>query len=100
MSLLSDIRLIATTTQISGDGHLPSTASSPDSSDSTRFDSLEVYLVSYTAKLNLTVSQGPGLLTQEPGSTVKHINWLIDTCIESGNYNVYKALFSSTFHVF
>ncbi|KAJ3528148.1 hypothetical protein NM688_g8034 [Phlebia brevispora] len=73
---------------ISGDGHLPSSASTPGSSDSTRFDSLEVYLISYTNSFNLTVSSGSGLLTQEAGSTVKHIDWLIDPCIQSGNYNL------------
>lgn len=73
---------------ISGDGHLPMDAASPGSSSPTHFDSLEVYLTSYAAQFNLTVSSGPGLLTQESGSTVKHINWLIDACIPSGNYNV------------
>lgn len=74
--------------QISGDGRLAQSASIPGSGQSTRFDSLEVYLVSYETSLNLTVSQGPTLLTQESGSTVKHINWLIDSCVASGNYNV------------
>ncbi|KAJ3480935.1 hypothetical protein NLI96_g8011 [Meripilus lineatus] len=73
---------------ISGDGRLAQSASIPGSGQSTRFDSLEVYLVSYETSLNLTVSQGPTLLTQESGSTVKHINWLIDSCVASGNYNL------------
>lgn len=72
---------------ISGDGHLPAD-SGPGSSSATHFDSLEVYLTSYATTFNLTVSSGPGLLTQEPGSTVKHVNWLIDSCVPSGNYNV------------
>ena len=74
--------------QISGDGHLSQSASIPGSGQSTRFDSLEVYLVSYQTSLNMTISQGTGLLTQESGSTVKHINWVIDPCISPGNYNV------------
>lgn len=73
---------------ISGDGHLPQSASIPGSGQSTRFDSLEVYLVSYQTSSNLTVSQGPSLLTQESGSTVKHINWVIDPCVAPGNYNL------------
>ncbi|KAL4251719.1 hypothetical protein ABKN59_004528 [Abortiporus biennis] len=73
---------------ISGDGHLDQAASTPNSGLATSFDSLEIYLVSYETKLNLTVSQGPGLLTQETGSTVKHLNWLIDTCVPSGDYNL------------
>ncbi|EKM55434.1 uncharacterized protein PHACADRAFT_173548 [Phanerochaete carnosa HHB-10118-sp] len=72
---------------ISGDGHLPAD-SGPGSSSATHFDSLEIYLTSYATSLNLTVSSGPVLLTQEPGSTVKHVNWLIDSCIPSGNYNL------------
>lgn len=73
---------------ISGDGHLPMDSSGPGSSSPTHFDSLEIYLTSYATSFNLTVSSGPNLLTQEPGSTVKHVNWLIDSCIPSGNYNV------------
>ncbi|KAF7792998.1 hypothetical protein EIP86_004103 [Pleurotus ostreatoroseus] len=74
--------------QISGDGHLPTSASTPGSSDATRYDSLEVYLTSFADSFNLTVSSGSGLLEQEQGSTVKHINWLIDSCVPSGNYNL------------
>ncbi|KIP09144.1 hypothetical protein PHLGIDRAFT_505978 [Phlebiopsis gigantea 11061_1 CR5-6] len=73
---------------VSGDGHLPTSSVNPGSTSDTHFDSLEVYLVSYTTSFNLTVSSGTGLLTQESGSTVKHINWLIDSCVPSGNYNL------------
>ncbi|OCH95548.1 hypothetical protein OBBRIDRAFT_767320 [Obba rivulosa] len=75
---------------VSGDGKLPNwqTASVPGSDLSTRFDSLEIYLVSYQTNLNLSVSQGPGLLEQESGSTVKHLNWAIPTCVPSGGYNL------------
>lgn len=74
--------------QISGDGHLDQSASIPGSDKSTRFDSLEIYLVSYQTKLNLTVSSGPDLLTQEHGSTVKHSDFNVSTCIPAGSYNV------------
>ncbi|KAI0699724.1 hypothetical protein BC835DRAFT_1267453 [Cytidiella melzeri] len=73
---------------ISGDGHLPSDAADPSSGLDTHYDSLEVYLISYGISFNQTISAGPGLLTQEPGSTVKHINWVIDHCIQNGNYNL------------
>ncbi|KAL1947787.1 hypothetical protein VTO73DRAFT_13511 [Trametes versicolor] len=73
---------------ISGDGKLDQSASIPGSDKSTRFDSLEIYLVSYQTKLNLTVSSGPGLLTQEQGSTVKHFNYNVSTCIPAGSYNL------------
>ncbi|KAI0362023.1 hypothetical protein OH77DRAFT_1416222 [Trametes cingulata] len=73
---------------ISGDGKLDQSASVPGSNEPTRFDSLEIYLVSYQTKLNLTVSSGPGLLTQEQGSTVKHFNYNVATCIPAGSYNL------------
>jgi hypothetical protein len=73
---------------VSGDGKLASAASVPGSGLSTRYDSLEIYLVSAQTNINLTVSAGPALLTGESGSTVKHVNWLIPTCVPAGNYNV------------
>ncbi|TBU32429.1 hypothetical protein BD311DRAFT_715100 [Dichomitus squalens] len=73
---------------ISGDGHLDQSASIPGSGKSTRFDSLEIYLVSYQTKQNITVSNGTELLTQEQGSTVKHWNFNVSTCIPAGNYNL------------
>ncbi|KAI0825197.1 hypothetical protein BC628DRAFT_1419553 [Trametes gibbosa] len=51
-------------------------------------DLLEVYLVSSTDQKNLTVSAGSQLLSQEPGSTVKHIHWNIPTCLQTGAYNL------------
>ncbi|KAI0651733.1 hypothetical protein C8Q79DRAFT_55099 [Trametes meyenii] len=56
-------------------------------------DSLEVYLVSSQAQKNITVSSGPQLLTQEPGSTVKHIHFTVPSCLQTGAYNltVYEA---------
>ncbi|KAI0781002.1 hypothetical protein BD413DRAFT_17643 [Trametes elegans] len=73
---------------ISGDGKLDQSASVPGSDKSTRYDSLEVYLVSYQTKLNLTVSSGPDLLTREQGSTVKHWDYNVSTCIPAGSYNL------------
>ncbi|KAI0724427.1 hypothetical protein C8T65DRAFT_704297 [Cerioporus squamosus] len=52
------------------------------------YNSLEVYLVSATTNSNLTVSAGPQLLTQEPGSTVKHLDWPVATCLSTGDYNL------------
>ncbi|KAF7367216.1 hypothetical protein MSAN_00783400 [Mycena sanguinolenta] len=59
---------IAIAIDVSGDGKLPASASS-NSSDSTHFE-------------------GPSLLLNESGSTVKHLNWNIPTCIPAGNYNL------------
>ena len=77
---------------VSGNGKLPADSSNPSSTLKTHYDSLEVYLVSSAAGFNMTVSQGTGLLTQESGSTVKHIDWDIDRCVPPGNYNV-RAFF-------
>jgi len=73
---------------LSGDGKIPQSAFQPGSSMATRYNSLELYLVSAQMNINLTVSNGPGLLTQEPGSTVKHLNWPIPPCVPAGDYNV------------
>ncbi|KAJ7133707.1 hypothetical protein C8R43DRAFT_1133244 [Mycena crocata] len=36
----------------------------------------------------MTVSSGAGLLQRENGSTVKHLDWVIPTCVPVGNYNL------------
>jgi hypothetical protein len=54
-----------------------------------------MYLVSYQTKLNLTVSEGTGLLQQEQGSTVKHLNYNISSCVPAGDYNVLLSLLPS-----
>ncbi|TDL28407.1 hypothetical protein BD410DRAFT_780906 [Rickenella mellea] len=74
--------------EVSGDGKIPQSAFQPGSSLPTRYESLDLYLVSSQTNLNLTVSSGSGLLTQEPGSTVKHLNWQIPTCVPQGSYNL------------
>lgn len=73
---------------ISGDGKLPQSASNPGSGLPTGFDTLEIYLLSYQTCLNVTVSAGTGLLAQEAGSTVKHLDWPIPSCIPAGQYNL------------
>ncbi|KAJ7042423.1 hypothetical protein C8F04DRAFT_1251862 [Mycena alexandri] len=73
---------------VSGNGKLPPAASLPQSNSSTGYQSLEIYLISATTNINITVSAGPGLLANESGSTVKHVNWPIPTCLPAGNYNL------------
>ncbi|KAJ7445693.1 hypothetical protein B0H11DRAFT_2249251 [Mycena galericulata] len=73
---------------VSGDGKLQSAASVPGSSLSTRFDALEIYLVSKQTNINMTVSNTSAFLTGESGSTVKHLNWPVPTCLPAGNYNL------------
>jgi len=87
---------------VSGDGKLPSAASLPGSGLSNSFQLLEIYLVSAETNLNMTVSAGPGLLTNESGSTVKHLNWPIPPCIPAGNYNLtfYETSFFNSLGIF
>ncbi|KAF9068082.1 hypothetical protein BDP27DRAFT_1295674 [Rhodocollybia butyracea] len=74
---------------VSGDGQLKTPdASNPNSTTSTHFSLLEIYLVSSQTSLNLTVSSGTGFLTQQPGSTVKQLSWPVPTCVPAGNYNL------------
>ncbi|KAJ3005909.1 hypothetical protein NUW54_g4139 [Trametes sanguinea] len=73
---------------IFGNGRLDVNTSTAGSNQPTRIDSLEIYLVSSQAKLNLTVTSGSGLLTQEPSSAVKHLNFTVSTCIPAGPYNL------------
>jgi len=71
---------------LSGDGVIPQDAFSSSSNSLTHYISLNIFLTS--SNLNLTVSNGSVLLSQEPGSTVKHLNWPIPTCVPSGSYNL------------
>ncbi|PIL32097.1 hypothetical protein GSI_06802 [Ganoderma sinense ZZ0214-1] len=66
---------------------------SASNSGTFSYRSLEVYLVSATTGKNFTISNGTQLLTQEPASTVKHIDWPVATCLQTGEYNltVYEA---------
>ncbi|KAJ7706393.1 hypothetical protein B0H17DRAFT_1037019 [Mycena rosella] len=73
---------------VSGNGQLQSAASLPGSGLPTSYESMEIYLVSAETNVNTTVSTGPAFLTGEGGSTVKHLNWPIPTCIPQGNYNL------------
>ncbi|CAL1704773.1 unnamed protein product [Somion occarium] len=79
---------VAIAVDISGDGNLPASAATPGSNDSTRFDSLEIYLFSYPQSINLTISSGSDILAQENSSTVKHINYNISSCVPAGQYNL------------
>ncbi|KAJ7632163.1 hypothetical protein FB45DRAFT_1057301 [Roridomyces roridus] len=73
---------------VSGDGKLAPAASVPGSSLSTRFDALEIYLVSDKTNINMTVSNSSDFLTGESGSTVKHLNFALPDCIQPGDYNL------------
>ncbi|KAI0318497.1 hypothetical protein OF83DRAFT_1056825 [Amylostereum chailletii] len=72
---------------VSGDGKLGQGASVPGSGLSTHLDSLELYLISTQTGINVTVSSGTDLLTQEPSSTVKHMDFQLSHCVPAGSYN-------------
>ncbi|CAL1696070.1 unnamed protein product [Somion occarium] len=72
---------------VSGNGKISQAASIPNSGLPYSFQSLNIFLVSTQASLNLTISEGPDFLTQEPGSTVKHLNWPIPKCVPADQYN-------------
>jgi len=71
---------------VSGDGSIPASAQVPGSGQATSFECLSVFLTSYVLGVNYTISAG--VLEQEPGSTVKHVNTLIPVCIPAGPYNL------------
>ncbi|CAL1696071.1 unnamed protein product [Somion occarium] len=73
---------------VSGNGKISQAASIPNSGLPYSFQSLNIFLVSTQASLNLTISEGPDFLTQEPGSTVKHLNWPIPKCVPADQYNL------------
>ncbi|KAH8120097.1 hypothetical protein DFH11DRAFT_1721957 [Phellopilus nigrolimitatus] len=75
-------------TQLSGDGNISQSAFIPGSGSPTRYDSLEIFFVSSQTDSNFTVSNGTGFLSQESGSTVKHLNWPIPSCVLPGVYNL------------
>ncbi|KAF4967853.1 hypothetical protein FSARC_4652 [Fusarium sarcochroum] len=69
-------------------GKLP--LASHDDDDSNQIFSIEMFLYSYTTGRNFTISNGTAtannaslgeIMAQEPGSTVKHINWVWPNCL-------------------
>jgi hypothetical protein len=73
--------------EVSGNGKLPLSATTPGSGLDTGYESLEIYLVSAAVDINVTVSEGPSLLTGETG-TVRHLNWPLPSCVPAGQYNL------------
>ncbi|KAK6331236.1 hypothetical protein TWF696_003296 [Orbilia brochopaga] len=92
---------------VSGNGRLPSYTyqARPDgsipfsSTTGTYYHNITIFLVSFTNGHNLTISNntvpsdngyiGP-VLALEPGSTVKHVNWIWPSCLMRGmgEYNI------------
>ncbi|EGN98755.1 hypothetical protein SERLA73DRAFT_181388 [Serpula lacrymans var. lacrymans S7.3] len=65
--------------EVDGDGNLTS---------AMQLQELQIYLISYANQINMTVSDSPSILTQEAGSTVKHVNWTVPSCLPAGSYNL------------
>ncbi|KAG8747944.1 hypothetical protein FRC10_010563 [Ceratobasidium sp. 414] len=78
---------IGVSVDVSGNGRLPPGASIPGSVLPTAFISLNIFLISSQTKTNITVTSGPQFLEGEPGSTVKHLNFAIPSCLKTGDYN-------------
>ncbi|QRV91220.1 hypothetical protein RhiJN_19238 [Ceratobasidium sp. AG-Ba] len=78
---------IGVSVDVSGNGRLPSGASIPGSTLPTAFVSLNIFLISSQTNTNITVTSGPQFLQGEPGSTVKHLNFAIPSCLKTGDYN-------------
>lgn len=79
---------ISVSVDVSGNGRLPQGSWGPNSTLPSGFISLSIYLVS--GSQNVTVVDGTtgGFLAGEPGSTVKHLNYVVPSCLPEGDYDV------------
>jgi hypothetical protein len=94
---------------VTANGKLP--LSPHDDDDSNQIFSVEMFLYSYDTGRNFTISNGTAtannaslgeIMAQEPGSTVKHVNWIWPDCLvgdgepekdsDRGVYNVSRLL--------
>lgn len=78
---------ISVSVDVSGNGQLPQASWGPNSTLPSGFISLSIYLVS--GDQNVTVVDGTtgAFLAGEPGSTVKHLNYAVPSCLPAGNYD-------------
>lgn len=96
---------------VTANGKLPLPSGDEDNDDDNQIFSIEMFLYSYATGRNFTISNGTAsannaslgeIMAQEPGSTVKHINWVWPDCLvgdggpegdsDRGIYNVRKSL--------
>ncbi|KAG9253277.1 uncharacterized protein F5Z01DRAFT_160789 [Emericellopsis atlantica] len=87
---------------VTANGHLPLNL---EDDSPTRIHNISIFLSSYSLGNNFTVTNGTAgrdeaslgnILEQEPGSTVKHVNWVWPDCLvgdggsdgDRGNYNI------------
>ncbi|KAG8814812.1 hypothetical protein FRC17_000966 [Serendipita sp. 399] len=78
---------IGVSVDVSGNGRLPEGSWGPNSTLPSGFISLSIYIVS--GSQNVTVVDGTSgqFLSGEPGSTVKHLNYVIPDCLPEGKYD-------------
>jgi hypothetical protein len=96
---------------VTANGKLPLPLNDDDNNGDNQIFSIEMFLYSYTTGRNFTISNGTAstnnaslgeIMAQEPGSTVKHVNWVWPDCLvgdgapegdsDRGVYNVRKTL--------
>lgn len=80
---------------VTADGRLPLSAQLSADSPS-RIHNITMFLYSYDTNRNLTIRNDTTVLDQEPGSTVKHVNWVWPDCLVGSTqvYNVCCRLLS------
>jgi hypothetical protein len=79
---------ISVSVDVSGDGRLPQGSWGPDSTLPSGFISLSIFLVSGSQNVTIVNGTTGDFLRGEPGSTVKHLNYVIPSCLSEGDYNV------------
>lgn len=75
---------------VTANGKLPLPSNDDDNDDDNQIFSIEMFLYSYVTGRNFTISNGTAsannaslgeIMAQEPGSTVKHVNWIWPECL-------------------
>ncbi|QPC74962.1 hypothetical protein HYE68_005714 [Fusarium pseudograminearum] len=75
---------------VTANGKLPLPSNDNDNNDDNQIFSIEMFLYSYVTGRNFTISNGTAsannaslgeIMAQEPGSTVKHVNWVWPDCL-------------------
>ncbi|WXC54587.1 hypothetical protein SNK03_000583 [Fusarium graminearum] len=75
---------------VTANGKLPLPSNDDDNDDDNQIFSIEMFLYSYVTGRNFTISNGTAsannaslgeIMAQEPGSTVKHVNWIWPDCL-------------------
>jgi hypothetical protein len=107
MSISSDTLQVAI--DVSGDGKLPWPPSTQSSNAPTLFHNITIFLTSYTTLLNLTISNGSTVptgntayvgpvLSLEPTSTVKHVNWVWPACLVGNGDGSPRGAYNISLH--